>query len=304
MALSKSDIYDHPALFPAIRQQSAALLAVGQQDPRLTAPFATQQRWLMSHVALSLYFQSLTDKHAGAHITTILDAVVAARIASRNTADSFLKEMLHYKFASIVPSPDDRRLRPLVPKPHVLAVVGLWMRIHLNSLDLMTGGSRVAAFDAMPDALPRMQPLIAEQLVTVRAVRNPERTFSLFTWLDNGGWIMDWLISSMEEAPISAERVTVGRVSTADMADRLKLSRTHLARKLLEAESMGSLGWMGRRGQSVMWVSRGFREEYATAQAAKLSIIDHASEAVLGADMAAAAFIPSAMQPQPVDLAV
>jgi hypothetical protein len=60
------------------------------------------------------------------------------------------------------------------------------------------------------------------------------------------------------------------------------LSRTHLARKLREAEAMGSLGWEGRRGHSVMWVSRGFREEYASAQAIKLSIVDHACEAVLG----------------------
>ena len=31
-----------------------------------------------------------------------------------------------------------------------------------------------------------------------------------------------------------------------------------------------------------MWVSRGFREEYATAQAVKLAIIDQAAEEVLG----------------------
>jgi hypothetical protein len=45
---------------------------------------------------------------------------------------------------------------------------------------------------------------------------------------------------------------------------------------------MGSLGWQGRRGHSVMWVSDGFRREYATAQAVKLSIIDAAFERVAG----------------------
>jgi hypothetical protein len=66
------------------------------------------------------------------------------------------------------------------------------------------------------------------------------------------------------------------------MAVRLGLSRTHLARKLKEAEELGSIGWDGRRGHSIMWVSKGFRMEYAGAQAIKLSIIDHACEAVMG----------------------
>jgi hypothetical protein len=54
---------------------------------------------------------------------------------------------------------------------------------------------------------------------------------------------------------------------------------THLARKLADAEDIGSIGWQGRRGHSVMWVSAGFRREYATAQATKLAIIDTAFSA-------------------------
>jgi DNA-binding transcriptional regulator GbsR (MarR family) len=72
--------------------------------------------------------------------------------------------------------------------------------------------------------------------------------------------------------------VPVGRIQVAEMANQLNLSRTHLSRKLKEAEDLGSIGWNGRRGHSVMWVSRGFREEYARAQAVKLSIIDQAFE--------------------------
>ena len=64
--------------------------------------------------------------------------------------------------------------------------------------------------------------------------------------------------------------------------ERLKLSRTHLARKLSDAEALGSIGWQGKRGQSVMWVSAGFRREYVTAQAVKLAIIDAAFDACFG----------------------
>jgi hypothetical protein len=66
------------------------------------------------------------------------------------------------------------------------------------------------------------------------------------------------------------------------MAERLMLSRTHLSRKLKAAEAMGSIGWQGKRGQSLMWVSSGFRREYAMAQAVKLAIVDAAFAACFG----------------------
>ena len=257
-------------------------MSIHDNLPRASALFASQQRWLMSHVGLALYFRGLSCGHkAGLHITKFLDAVVAAEIASRNTADAYMKEMIHYKYVQLLPSPGDRRLRPLAPAPHALASVDGWVRAHLYTLDRLTGGKRLTTYENAADGLQRMQPLISDGLIAAHAVRNPERTFSLFTWLDNGGTVMDWLMASMEDAPTEAERVAVGLISTQEMAQQLMLSRTHLARKLREAENLGSLGWEGRRGHSVMWVSRGFRQEYASAQAIKLSIIDHAFVATL-----------------------
>jgi hypothetical protein len=283
LALSRDEIFLHPELHAHIKVQSASLVGMFQQDARLAAVFATQQRWLMSHVGLALYFRGMTaGGRTGLHITTFLRSVDSARIASRNTADSYIKGMIKYKYVEMLTSPEDKRVRPLAPAPHVLMAIISWLRIHLASLDSLVGGERLANFDRDPSVIAEMQPIISDGFVTARAVRHPEKTFSLFTWLDNGGLVMDWVITNMENAPMSAERVAVGNVSTVEMAHRLNLSRTHLARKLREAESMGSIGWEGRRGDSVMWVSRGFREEYAGAQAAKLSIIDHACEAVFG----------------------
>ena len=283
MALSQADILQNPELFRLVKLQSASMLSMREEDPRGSANFATQQRWLMSHAGLALYFRGLSAGHRnGLHITRFLDTVVAAEIASRNTADSYLKEMIYYKYIELLPSPADRRLRPIAPAPKALAAVDGWLRAHLYTLDRLAGGNRLAAYENAPNALQLMQPLISDGLIAAHAVRNPEKTFSLFTWLDNGGTVMDWLMASMEDAPIETERVAVGPISTVEMAQHLTLSRTHLARKLREAENLGSLGWQGRRGHSVMWVSRGFREEYAAAQAIKLSIIDRACEAALG----------------------
>lgn len=283
MALSKDEIFLHPELHAHIKVQSASLVGMFQQDARLAAVFATQQRWLMSHVGLALYFRGMTTgNRTQLYITTFLETVEQAKIASRNTADAYIKEMIKYKYIEILPAPEDKRVRPLAPAPHVLMAITGWLRIHLASLDSLAGGERLAIFDRDPSVIAQIQPIVADGLVTARAVRHPEKTFSLFTWLDNGGLVMDWVITNMENAPMSAERVAVGNVSTVEMAHRLTLSRTHLARKLREAEAMGSIGWEGRRGHSIMWVSRGFREEYAGAQAVKLSIIDQACETVFG----------------------
>jgi AraC-like DNA-binding protein len=271
------EIYDHPDLFRVVRLQCHDMLATAAMDPRLAEAFATQQRWLMSHVTLAIYFRArAAGQGDGVHISKYLDAIVEARIASRNTADAFIKEMVYYKYCETRPSPADRRIKPIAPAVHALQIVGEWVRLHLRSLDRLTGGDRLATYDATPGALARIQPLISDGLVSANPVRNPTGTFSLFTWLDNGGKIMDWLMANMEDRPLSAQRASVGVVSTVEMAQRLKLSRTHLARKLREAELMGSIGWEGRRGHSVLWVSQGFREEYALAQAVKLAIIDRA----------------------------
>ncbi|TIS00915.1 MAG: hypothetical protein E5X09_24355, partial [Mesorhizobium sp.] len=75
------------------------------------------------------------------------------------------------------------------------------------------------------------------------------------------------------------EKIPTGVISISEFAHWLKLSRTHLARKLRDAEALGSIGWVGQRGHSVMWVSRQFFDEYMAVQAAKLAIVDAAFEA-------------------------
>ena len=127
-----------------------------------------------------------------------------------------------------------------------------------------------------PTCLARVQPLVADGLLSSSPVREPKQTFSLFTWLNNGGVVMDWLISGIDPDHAGLDQIPTGVVSIGDFANWLKLSRTHLARKLRDAENLGSVGWLGQRGHSVMWVSNSFYQEYMSAQAVKLAIIDAA----------------------------
>ena len=275
-ALSADEIAGHPGLHAAIRQQSRLLLQIYDGNPRLASVFGTQHRWLMAQSALALHFRG---DGRGMRSAQILDFVSRHGVASRNTADAFIKEMLKYGYARLLPQAEDKRTRPLEPTEASLDALHGWVGIHLATLDRLDHGQRLETFLGTQGALASLQPRIADGLLSSNRVRHPERTFSLFTWLNNGGLVMDWLIAGIEEADLDAERVATGIVSIAALAERLKLSRTHLARKLSDAEALGSIGWQGKRGQSVMWVSAGFRREYVTAQAVKLAIIDAAFDA-------------------------
>ena len=248
-----------------------------QANPRIASVFATQQRWLLAHVALAYYFRGATpDRGGGLHTAKFTDAVAADGVASRNTADAFLKEMEKYGYLREAPAGRDRRIRPLEPTPISVQSVSGWLVTHLNTLDALDGGARCAAFLAQPQTIALIQPLIADGLLRSNAIRAPGSAFSLFTWLNEGGIVMDWLIAGLAEVPFGSPRIPSIVASFDDLGDRIKLSRSHLIRKLRIAETMGSLGWLGQRGKSTMWVSAAFAREYYLQQSVKLAIIDEA----------------------------
>ena len=276
-ALTVEKIAGHPALYGCLQEQARLMLQAYEGNPRLSSVFATQQRWLMGQSALALYFRArLAGRGATFSAARFFEFVAEHKVASRNTADAFVKEMLHYNYVRHVDGAADRRTRPLEPTQTSIEAIHGWLAIHLSTLDKLDGGDRLQSFLAQPEAIAELQPRIADGLLCSPQVRQPERTFSLFTWLDNGGVVMEWLIAGIGEAKADTERLPTGIASIAEMADWLKLSRTHLARKLREAEELGSIGWLGKRGHSTMWVSQTFRREFAEAQAVKLAIIDAA----------------------------
>ena len=283
MALTLEEIAGHPALHRCIRVQAQAMNQTYETNPRLSSVFATQQRWLMAHIGLALYFRREPDDYRKELTAArFIDVIRQHSVASRNTADAFIKEMLHYGFIEYAPATQDGRIRPLQPSVVSLEPVTLWLMAHLHTLDSLDGATRLALFLARPDALAMVQPRIADGLLSSNPVREPKQTFSLFTWLNNGGVVMDWLIAGVDPDHAGLDRIPTGIVSIGDFAKWLKLSRTHLARKLRDAEDFGSIGWLGQRGNSVMWMSPDFYQEYMTAQAVKLAIMDAAFTEAFG----------------------
>ena len=281
--LSFEAIFGHPKLIPSVRKQASTLLGMQAAHPRISSVFATQQRWLIAHMALAYYFRNAGPGGAGGlHAARFIDSVAAQRVASRNTADAFLKEMQKYKYLLNAPQPHDRRTRPLEPAPVSIELICGWMTVHLTTLDALDGGDRSMPFAAAPEMIAAIQPIVADGLVQHEAIREPDPVFSLFNRLNEGGIVMDWLMAGLADVPPDAARIPSTVFSFDNLEGRIALSRTHLIRKLRKAEGMGSLGWLGDRGDSAMWVSAGFLREYNRQQAIKLAIVDDAFHRVLG----------------------
>ena len=279
MVMTADEILNHPALESCVLAQARSLLLIQEASPRVASLFATQQRWSMAHVALGQYFRNeATVAGAGLLAERFLELVARHRLASRNTAAAFLKEMLKYDIVRFVANSQGRRYRSLEPAPATLAALIHWHALHLATLDGLDGGARAARFHARPALLGAIQPLIADGLIGSGEVRKPERTFSLFTWIDEGGIVMDRLIAGCRQGADGLARIPTDLTSVSALARRLNLSRTQLGRKFAAAEAMGSLGWSGPRGKSPLWVSADFRREYHRAQAVKLAIVDAAFE--------------------------
>jgi AraC-like DNA-binding protein len=279
MAITTDDILAYPALAACVRGQAEGLLLIHQASPRTASPFATQQRWLMAQAALAAFFRNEAQQAGtGMLVERIVDLIAGHKLASRNTAAAFINEMLKYGIVHHVPESEGRRYRPIEPSPMTLAAVSHWLAVHLATLDGLDGGVRSAALREQPTMLGAIQPLIADGLLASRAVREPGGTFSLFTWIDDGGIVMDRLIAGCRQDATALARIPTDVMSVSALSRRLNLSRSQLARKFAVAETMGSLGWSGARGKSALWVSAEFWREYHAAQAVKLAIIDLAFE--------------------------
>jgi hypothetical protein len=218
MPMTVDDILVHPALEPRVRGQAQSLLLIQEASPRIASLFATQQRWLMAHAALAQYFRS-EAKEAGAGLLAerFLESVERHTLASRNTAAAFLKEMLKYDIVRFVENSEGKRQRPLMPAPTVLMALFHWHALHLATLDGLDDGTRAASFRARPALLGEVQPLIADGLIGSGEVREPEKTFSLFTWINEGGLVMDRLIAGCQQAAEGLARIPTDVTSVSGL---------------------------------------------------------------------------------------
>lgn len=267
-----------PAFPNAVVLLARNFIAAHEASPRTAALFATQQRWLLCHAALAFHFQAAQDGRMGVTRRGFGNLALQQGIASRNTAYAFFDEALKYDI--IRPVSGDGSVEPVVPAPLTMSLLAHWYSVHFKALDLLCGGDRTGRFLAEPESmLTILEPLAARELLSSPEIRSPGPLYTIFTWADAGGLLMDRLVAGIDlEALTTQPRLLTDVNTISSLAHSFGLSRAHTSRKFSAAESIGGLGWSGRRGHSPIWVSRGFYEEYARAHARKLLILDDAFE--------------------------
>lgn len=280
VGLTFDQMMSHPGRHAIVKQLAGTFVELHAADPRGGTVFSTQQRWLMAQAGMAICFRDMTGDGPAAYSGLFLDKIEAEQIAARNTAHAFMLEMR--KYGTVVErSPEKKGKIRLITLPETtVAGIAMWLLVHLAVLDNFDGGTRCSQFQRTPGAVSILQPAVADALIASESMRVPKGAFAHFTWLNEGGYIMDCLISRLQPAASDATRLLTSVISISEMAEAAMLSHTHLARKLRVAEEQGFLGWTGRRGRSTLWLSTEFRDEYEAYQVRKLELIEKAFEAI------------------------
>ncbi|WP_246764972.1 hypothetical protein [Ensifer sp. PDNC004] len=284
MAVSVKVLASSPAFFSAVLSYARGMVEMYAANPRLASIFASQQRWLMAQSGLALYHdRDPDDPSSGLYSGRFINYAVMHGIASRNTAASFVQEMVAYRFARYITVQPDKRSRPLEPTEAALDYVWKWMQSHLAILDSSDGQSRLARLNEEQHRFGRLQAAVAQALVGNDTVRRPGPTFDLFTWVNSGGVVMDDLFSRIGDFDPEAARHAIGPVSPSDLSERFIISKTHLKRIFDKAALLGNMGWERTPGRGAVWLSKAFIREYWDYQAEKFALIDRAFEATFPA---------------------
>ena len=255
--------------------------------PRAASIFTTQQKWLMAHIAASLYFKSMANKTERLTLQSFVKMAVDHKVASRNTARDFLFQLLKYNFGDPdVHFKDIQKSNAIElsahPTQETMINLSTWYMAHLHALDMLDGKARANRFSANAMRyMALMEPVVTMGFLTCPEVRNPAPGYGLFSWADEGGLLMDRFIAGAGDPSLTdAPQLPVNVATITELAQGFNLSRVHTARLLSKAEELGAVGWEGRRGHSGMWISRQFYGEYVHFQALKMAIIDGAFHAV------------------------
>lgn len=283
MPLTVSAILRHPDIHNEVRLLARDLLKINERHPRLASVFATEQRSMMGNIAFRVYFASVPElpRH-GILLARFLDEVEASGVASRNTADGFIKEMTKYGYARQFDIPGNKRIRPYEPTETTIGVLIEWAMAHVATLDRLDSGNRVASVTGDLDTVSRLHVELSRDLLGDGSEAQYSRTLALFAWVNNSKLLNGRLLGGMGDVAPGATRVSTDIDSIAELASFLNISRTHLTRKIREVEAIGSIFWEGRRGLSPMWISTGFVQELIDECAARLAIFDAAYKVLFG----------------------
>lgn len=264
--------------FPAAEALVAArLIALQGASPKLPRLKSNHRKWLITQSLYAIASQrDPAEPLSGLTASRLIDTVIEIGAASRNTASAFLLEMLTYKFLREVPDVPDKRVRILELTDISILGMRTWFEAHMQALDTLDGGTRVAVSAAEPALFPLAQRHAARALVESPAWRNPPDSIAGFAWSDAGGMILHHLMTMIPEGHREGGRVMIGQVVLSDLAERYTISVSNVKRMFSRVEKEELAGWTQQRRRGTFWMSEAMVGDYLRWEAEKLAALDAA----------------------------
>lgn len=274
----------HPGLAGAEALIASRLIRLHAINPKLPRLKSTHRKWLLTHSLFALTSaRDPMDPLSGLTASRLIDTVIEIGAASRNTATAFLQEMLTYKFLQEVPDVPDRRVRVLDVTDVSVAGMRVWFDAHMEALDLLDGGARLATAEAHPQIFRLAQAAATRALVDNPDWREPRDSIAGFAWSDAGGMILHDLITRLPGVVPENGRYVIGPLAVSALADRYLISVSNAKRMFMKAERDGLAGWTEPRRRGAFWMSEALIADYFHWEATKLAALDRAYRDVVTA---------------------
>ncbi|WP_174801748.1 hypothetical protein [Martelella limonii] len=276
MPLAIDTIATHPSFLPSLADYGEALAGVYHENQRLGVNLASQRKWLISQMAMALYWGG----EDGLTVNGLIDVLSVYNVASPNTIRAFMEESFKYGFLRVDPA--SRRLRPRYWQPTeiVIGALAVWMTLNLQLLDRIDGQNRAQVLTEKPELLFALQPPLARACLHDVGWREPPKRLALLQNTISGGMVMDHIVSQIGDKLPSGDHYLIAPINARRLSEQMFISRTHLQRILHKAAEIGVLGWQVRPFEGEMSVDRSFISEYCRWQAVKSHHLDVVFQAV------------------------
>lgn len=231
-------------------------------------------RFTLTQMALAIFFEHQRDYSRPRLTPKALHAEIEhTRVASRNTVQSFLRELVH---VNLLEAPDQEKMRQhaLRPTQKSLALMDFYFRLHLGMLDKIDNGSRSNLLNRNPELLSSLQPLFARRLCRTQFWYAPPEGVRCFTNSNSGSTILHTLMMlAKDREPDSEGRIWIGALSARQFAEDCQVSPAHVSRIFSTAQSLNMMGWVQPKRRDNCYISTILRQNYMLWQAEKLAAL-------------------------------
>jgi len=275
---TRDEILHHPLFLSIERQIAFHLIGIHKRAPRLARLAASHQKWLLTQTLFAMHTaRDRGNPVSGLTAGRMMQVAKEFDLASKNTAASFLAELIAYKFLRDAPDETpDRRLRRLETTEVSEEAMASWFQGHMACLDQLDSGKRASLTADDPRLFHLAQPRAARALIQEPIWKEPRSSIGHFLWSDVGGLVLHDLVSRLPDDAREHDRILLKGVSISEIANEFGISLTNLKRMFKKAEADNLLGWESPRNRGALWLSRTFIEDYFHWQSAKFAELDAA----------------------------